>query len=83
MRAAAVGGVAYMGSKAGARKANEQAAQQQAYQEPAPVYQQPAPAPPADNSSDRIGELKQLAELHDSGVLTDEEFAREKTRILG
>ncbi len=81
MRAAAVGGVAYMGSKAGAKKANEQAAEQQAYQAPPPPP--PAPAPVADNSADRMAELKQLGELHDSGVLTDEEFTREKMRILG
>ena len=28
-------------------------------------------------------ELKQLGELHEQGVLTDEEFQREKARLLG
>jgi hypothetical protein len=28
-------------------------------------------------------QLKKLAELHQSGILTDEEFATQKTRILG
>jgi hypothetical protein len=30
-----------------------------------------------------IARLKQLGELHEQGVLTDDEFAREKARILG
>lgn len=39
-----------------------------------------AAAPPA---SDRIEQLRQLGELRTSGVLTDEEFASEKARIMG
>jgi putative oligomerization/nucleic acid binding protein len=54
-------------------------AQQQQYAEPPPQYAEPAPAAP---QPDRIAELKQLAELHESGVLTDEEFAAEKAKIL-
>jgi hypothetical protein len=30
-----------------------------------------------------VDELERLAGLHDSGVLTDEEFAAEKSRVLG
>jgi hypothetical protein len=40
-----------------------------------------APAPSAEDS--RITQLQQLAELKGRGVLTDEEFAAEKARILG
>jgi Short C-terminal domain len=40
---------------------------------------QEVPAP----GSDRIGELRQLAELHEQGVLTDEEFGAEKAKVLG
>ena len=40
-----------------------------------------APAAPAQ--PDRIAELRQLGELHAQGVLTDEEFAAEKAKILG
>lgn len=82
MRAAAIGGVAYMGSKAGAAKANQQAAQAQAGPAPAPAAA-PAPAPVAAPAQDRITQLKELASLHDTGVLTDEEFASEKAKILG
>ncbi|HEX6286941.1 MAG TPA: SHOCT domain-containing protein [Acidimicrobiia bacterium] len=31
----------------------------------------------------RLANLKQLGELRDSGVLTEEEFAKEKARLLG
>jgi hypothetical protein len=51
------------------------------------MYQQPPQAPqaaPASTSSaDKLVQLKLLGELHDSGVLTDEEFTREKERIPG
>lgn len=49
-------------------------------------YQQPAPAAAAPASSgggaDRIEQLKQLAELKSQGILTDQEFAAEKAKIL-
>jgi hypothetical protein len=54
----------------------EQAYEQQAYQEPA------APAPAASSTGDVIEQLRQLGELRDQGVLTDEEFAAQKARIL-
>lgn len=78
LRAAAVGGVAYMGAKAGSNRA----AQQQAA--PAGTQSAPAPAPQeqASNASDRIAQLQQLASLHTSGALTDEEFAAEKAKVL-
>jgi multidrug resistance efflux pump len=87
LRIAAIGGVAYMGSKAGANKANAQAQQAQAQEAPAQAAPPPPPpaAAPADATSgatDRISQLKELAELHDSGALTQEEFDKEKTRIL-
>jgi hypothetical protein len=60
-----------------------QAADAQAYQmqqqEPAPA---PPPPPAGGLSANALDELKQLAELHSQGVLTDEEFATQKARIL-
>jgi hypothetical protein len=41
-----------------------------------------APPPPAAPAADPIAQLKDLAELHSSGVLTDEEFAVQKAKIL-
>jgi hypothetical protein len=32
---------------------------------------------------DMLDQLKQLGELHDAGVLTDDEFAAQKAKILG
>ncbi|HXA33182.1 MAG TPA: SHOCT domain-containing protein [Acidimicrobiales bacterium] len=84
LRMAAIGGVAYMGSKAGANKANAQAQQAQA----APAEAAPPPPPPAaaapatSGATDRVAQLKELAALHDSGALTQEEFDKEKARIL-
>jgi len=89
---AAVGGVAYMGAKAGTSKAMaSQGGQAPAPAQPAAAPAAPAPAPapaaaPAPGvagASDRIAQLQQLAQLHDSGALTDAEFAEEKSRILG
>jgi hypothetical protein len=43
----------------------------------------PPPAPPAGGvTDDSIEKLKQLAELHQQGVLTDEEFAAQKAKLL-
>jgi hypothetical protein len=87
LRVAAVGGVAYMGAKAGANKAQQNA--QGAQQTPAAAPPAAAPPPPAAaapggaDTTDRIAQLTQLAKLHDSGALTDEEFAAEKAKVLG
>ena len=43
----------------------------------------PPPPPPGGMSQDKINQLTQLGQLHDSGVLTDEEFAAQKAKILG
>jgi hypothetical protein len=79
LRAAAVGGVAYMGSKAGANRAMQQQGGGAPPPEPAPT---PAPAAPTSGATDRIAQLQQLASLHDSGALTDEEFAAAKAQVL-
>jgi hypothetical protein len=52
---------------------------QQQYQEPAPAPPAPAPSP----ARDPIAQLKDLADLKSQGVLTDEEFAAQKARVLG
>jgi hypothetical protein len=52
----------------------------------APPQEQYAPtpqaAPAAAPQADPIAQLKELGELHASGVLTDEEFAAQKAKIL-
>ena len=42
----------------------------------------PPPAPAAPQAS-AVDQLKELAELKNQGVLTDEEFAAQKAKILG
>ena len=64
-----------------AQEQQQQAAQQQQYAQPAPA---PAPAAPAADSMDeKIEQIKKLGELHDQGILTDEEFAAQKAKLLG
>ena len=48
-----------------------------------PTYQQAPSAPEPSDASDRLEQLKTLGELKAQGVLTEEEFAREKAKILG
>jgi Short C-terminal domain len=49
---------------------------------PEPVPAAPAPAT-APAGPDMIKQLQDLAGLRDQGILTDEEFAAQKARILG
>jgi putative oligomerization/nucleic acid binding protein len=55
------------------RREDEEAEQQQPVEQ---TQYAPAPADPAD-------ELEHLGQLHASGVLTDEEFASAKAKVLG
>jgi hypothetical protein len=48
----------------------------------APPEPAPAPAPAAPAAPDLVTQLKEMAALHDSGVLTDEEFQAQKARLL-
>jgi hypothetical protein len=63
-----------------ANQAAEQAAQQQAAYEQVPA---PIAAPAAAPAGIDMEQLKQLGELHAAGVLTDEEFAAAKAKLLG
>lgn len=98
LRAAAVGGGAYLAGKHTARRRADQEQyqadqdarisdleQQQAYQQPPPPQQAPpqqAPAQAPSASSPMIDQLNQLAALHQQGVLTDDEFAAAKAKLF-
>jgi len=71
------GGLAYN------RGRNEE--QQDEYaNEPAPPPAPPAPAPAAAPAADdATAELERLVSMHDSGALSDEEFATAKQKVLG
>lgn len=53
---------------------------QQQYAPPPPQY---APEPAPDAGSDLTAQLQQLAQLYNAGVLSDEEFAAAKAKLLG
>ena len=42
----------------------------------------PPPPPPAAPQADLAAQLRQLAELRDQGILTEEEFAAQKAKLL-
>ena len=65
-------------SQQAAAQQQQQAQAQQAKAAPA-APAAPAAAPPKDVTA----ELQKLADLHKSGVLTDEEFAAAKKKLLG
>ena len=59
--------------------------QQAAYEQGLAAAQAAAPAAapaPVDPMEAKMAALKQLGELHDSGILTDEEFAAQKQKVL-
>lgn len=79
-RTAVVAGTATAVSGRVQRRQNQRWAQQEA---PAEYQQAPAPQAQAPPAEDPIAQLKELGELHESGVLTDEEFAAQKAKLLG
>lgn len=79
-RTAVVAGTATAVSGRVSRRQNERWAQQEAPPQQAPP---PQAAPQAAAGPDPIAQLKELGELHSQGVLTDEEFAQQKAKLLG
>lgn len=87
VRTAAVAGTATAVSNRVSRRQGQRWSQQEAYGQPEPTYAAPAPAPPpaaaAAPARDPIEQLKELAALKEQGILTDDEFAAQKAKILG
>jgi putative oligomerization/nucleic acid binding protein len=82
-RTAVVAGTATAVSNRVSRRQAERWAAQDAPAYPQEQYAPPPPPPPAaGGGTDRVEQLKELAGLRDQGVLTEEEFAAEKARIL-
>ena len=84
-RTAVVAGTATSVSNRVSRRQAERWAAQEAPAYPPQQYAAPPPpaAPPAGSGEDRVEQLKDLAALKEQGVLTEQEFAAEKARILG
>ena len=81
-RTAVVAGTATAVSNRVSRRQSQRWAEQDAaaYEpEPQAAYAEPEPEP----EPDPIEQLKQLGELHEQGILTDEEFAAQKAKLLG
>ena len=83
-RLAAMGGAAVAAKKR--KDAGNAQQQQEAGQDVSPQAEASAPAQSAEPgglSAEAIQKLKEIGELHDQNVLTDEEFEREKAKLLG
>lgn len=82
-RTAVVAGTATAVSNRVSKRQGERWAQQEGAA--APQYAEPAPAPaaPAPAGDSLIDQLKELGELKAQGILTEEEFAAQKAKLLG
>jgi hypothetical protein len=71
--------------KFAARDAQIYAQRDEAYAQQVAPQQAPPPqaAPAATSQADLVTQLKSLAELRDQGILTEEEFAAQKSKLLG
>jgi len=84
-RTAAIAGTA----TAVSNRVSRRQAERWAVQEGAPAAAEPGPppppagAPPQSGGQSVIDQLKELGELKSQGILTEEEFAVQKAKLLG
>jgi outer membrane murein-binding lipoprotein Lpp len=92
LRAAAVGGTAYVAGRSLGRRSEQQAQAEDdqnarigdlEQQQAAPAAAPAAPAPPAAAGPSLLDQLNQLTTLHQQGALTDDEFTAAKAKLLG
>jgi Tfp pilus assembly protein PilN len=84
-RTAVVAGTASAVAGGVSRRSSQRADEQEQYaalQQQQMAAQQQA-APPAAAQDDTMAKIKELGEMKSQGLLTDEEFAVQKSRILG
>lgn len=72
-RAAIAGGAAYYAAKRGAEAGQQEQQGEEQYDAP----------PRPETAPDPVDQIKELDELRAQGILTDEEFAAEKKKLLG
>jgi Short C-terminal domain len=86
-RTAVIAGTATTVSNRVSRRQGQRWSQQEAQQQaaaPAPAPEAaPAPAAAPAGGDSVIDQLKQLGELKSQGILTEEEFAAQKAKLLG
>ena len=75
-RTAVIAGTATSVSNRVSRRQGQRWAQQEAQQQPAPAAAEP------QSGQSTIDQLKELGELKSQGILTDEEFAAQKAKLL-
>ena len=81
-RTAAIAGTATAVSNRVSRRQEGKWAAQEQQQYEQQQQQMAAQAPAPAREEDSIAKLKELGGLHESGVLTDEEFAAAKAKVL-
>jgi superfamily I DNA/RNA helicase len=81
-RTAAIAGTASAVSGRVQRRQANKWSQQEAAQAPPEAAPAPAAAAPAPAAPSMIDQLKELGELKDQGILTEDEFAAQKARLL-
>jgi len=81
-RTAVIAGTATtVSNRVSRRQARRWGAEDAGYDEPQPQsYAEPEPAAPPEE--DPVVRLRELASLRDDGILTEEEFAAEKRKLL-
>jgi hypothetical protein len=83
-RTAVIAGTATsVSNRVSKRQGERWAAQEQQQYEQQAAPPQAAPAPAAGGGSSMIDQLKELGELKAQGILTEEEFAAQKAKLLG
>ena len=80
LRAAAVGGGAYYMGQRHAVVQEREGSQEQRIGELEDQQHQPSPS--AGSSSESVQKLQELGKLREQGVLTDDEFAQQKQKLL-
>ncbi len=81
LRAAVIGGGAYVAGKKSAQRSAEQAQEQQAQR--SEDEQNARQAPAAVPKPSMLDQLNQLNQLHKQGALSDSEFTAAKAKLLG
>jgi hypothetical protein len=79
-RTAVIAGTATSVSNRVSRRQGQRWAQQEAEEAPQQAPMAPAAQAPASST---IDQLKELGELKSQGILTEEEFAAQKAKLLG
>jgi len=79
LRSAATAGGAYLAGKQRGRNEERDGGREARF---SGAERGSATAPREGLSSDAMDQLKSLAELHDQGILTDQEFDEQKAKVL-